>query len=79
MLLVFDGVKMGANVSLNGVPLGLAVDQYLRYEFSLKSAGAPLLAGTNANVLTVTFDPSLYVNGRFMACTGTRLCSSRTL
>jgi len=70
VLFVFDGIKMGANISLNGVPLGAAVDQFLRYELSAKAAGAKLLSGTNANVLTVSFDPSINVNGRFMACTG---------
>jgi hypothetical protein len=73
VLLVFDGIKMGANISLNGVPLGAALDQYLRYTFSLQSAGVALLPGDGANTLTVAFDPAVTVDGRFMACTGARI------
>ena len=35
-LLVFDGIKMGANVTLNGVALGTATDQFLRYEYAVR-------------------------------------------
>lgn len=35
VLLVFDGVKMGAHVALDGKPLGDVTDQFLRYSFSL--------------------------------------------
>ena len=68
---MFDGVKMGAKVTLNGVELGWAVDQYVRYEFPIKASGATLTSGDNANVLTVEFNSSTNVAGRFMACTGT--------
>ncbi len=67
---MFDGIKMAGMVSLNGVVLGTAVDQYLRYEFPVAASGATLLAGANANVLTVQFNSSVLVDGRFMACTG---------
>lgn len=40
-MLVFDGVKMGANVSLNNQPLGLIFDQHLRYTYSIKDALLP--------------------------------------
>ena len=35
MLLVFDGIKMGASISLDGVALGTAADQFLRYTFDV--------------------------------------------
>ncbi len=66
LLLVFDGVKMSSAVSLNGVSLGGTTDQYLRYVFSLKGKVA-----AGANVLTVTFDPTVAdTEGRWMACSG---------
>lgn len=68
-LLVFDGIKMGAHVYVNGQWLGDAVDQFLRYQFDL-SAAAAVLRADGANTVVVSFDPSLTVDGRFMACTG---------
>ena len=65
-VLVFDGVKMGANVVLNGKTIGTTTDQFLRYEFPLE-AGA-LTAG--ANTLEVVFNRSISCDGRWMACTG---------
>jgi beta-galactosidase/beta-glucuronidase len=67
-LLIFDGVKMGANVKLNGKVIGQTTDQFLRYEFPLD--GTLLQAGDDANTLTVEFDPSIDCHGRWMACTG---------
>ena len=67
-LLIFDGVKMGANVKLNGKLVGRTTDQFLRYEFPLD--GTLLQAGVGANTLTVEFDPSIDCQGRWMACTG---------
>ena len=67
-LLIFDGVKMGANVKLNGKVVGQTTDQFLRYEFPLD--GTLLKAGVGANTLTVEFDPSIDCQGRWMACTG---------
>ena len=71
ILLVFDGIKMGANISVNGVKLGEAVDQFLRYSFPLAASGA-LAAGSemSTHTLTVSFDSSACIGGRFMACTG---------
>lgn len=66
-LLVFDGIKMGANVTLNGRLIGVAQDQFLRYIYPLKASGA-LVTGTNT--LSVSFDKQIPVDGRFMACTG---------
>jgi hypothetical protein len=41
--LVFEGVKTGASIAVNGVLVGVAVDQFLRYSFDL--AGVGLRAG----------------------------------
>lgn len=64
MVLVLDGIKMGAVVTLNGHELGTASDQFLRYEFPV---GA-LLQSTNR--LTVEFKQDIRCTGRWMACTG---------
>jgi len=64
-LLVFDGVKMGAQVKVNGVELGKITDQFLRYTFLLKSLKPQL------NMLEVVFPgKSITCGGRWMACTG---------
>ena len=65
-LLVFEGIKMGAKVWLNGHHLGNASDQHRRYVFHV----APLLRPAG-NQLTVSFDPSIDMSaGRFMGCSG---------
>ena len=71
VLLVFDGIKMGATIAVNGVSLGVAADQFLRYSYPLSSGDHRLRYGAaQPNVLEVTFDSSIDVRGRFMACTG---------
>jgi hypothetical protein len=67
--LVFDGVKMGATVRVNGHTVGVVRDQFLRYAFTLGSEVA-LLPGPRANRLDVTFAEDVAEDGRFMACTG---------
>jgi beta-mannosidase len=71
--LVFDGVKMGATVSLNGVVLGTVTDQFLRYNFTITDLllrdGASGGHGSGNNTLAVAFDGTL-TGGRYMACTG---------
>ena len=67
LLLVFDGIKMGATVSFNGVFLGNATNQFVRYIFPLPPAS--VVTG-GANVIQVAFDASLSLAGRFMACSG---------
>lgn len=67
-MLVFDGVKMIADVTLNGVYLGYTSDQFLRYSYDVTSA---LSAPGSANVLTLSFAPSSDArNGeeRWMSC-----------
>jgi beta-galactosidase/beta-glucuronidase len=68
MLLVFDSVKMGASVVLNGEVLGDVQDQFLRYNFSVGRLLQP-----KDNVLKVNFYESTHVSnleGRFQACSG---------
>jgi len=65
-MLVFDGVKMGSRVLLDGVPVGNTTDQFLRYVFPVTLGAAP---GTR-HTLEVVFDPAIDCSGRWMACTG---------
>eukprot|EP00038_Savillea_parva_P004143 m.134586 g.134586 ORF g.134586 m.134586 type:complete len:1103 (-) comp11390_c0_seq3:144-3452(-) len=68
-LLVFDGVKMGATVRVNGHVVGVVSDQFLRYIFPLDAT--ILKSGPNANTLQVSFGVGdVAEQGRFMACTG---------
>ena len=67
LLLVFEGIKMGARVSINGVPLGNATNQHVRYVFPVPAAA--ITPGASARV-QVAFDPALQTPGRFMACSG---------
>jgi beta-galactosidase/beta-glucuronidase len=66
--LTFDGVKMAADVSLNGVYLGFTNDMFLRTVFDVTSA-----LRAKDNVLTVTFTTSSDPRneaGRWPACSG---------
>jgi beta-galactosidase/beta-glucuronidase len=69
VLLVADGVKMGAAVSLNGKNLGRFTDQFLRVSFPLKASGVLMQSGAS-NTLDVRFDSSIVCDGRWMACSG---------
>ena len=67
-LLVFDSVKMGATVTLNGAQLGVLQNQFLRYNFSVGALLKP-----TGNALRVAFAAStdaLNFEGRFQACSG---------
>lgn len=66
-MLVFDGIKMAGIIRLNGVEIGFAQDQFLRYEFSL-GAMASLLS--EANTVSVSFPSRKSIDARFMACAG---------
>jgi hypothetical protein len=71
---VFDGIKMGANVSVNGHFLFTAVDQFLRYTIPLPNS---VLAAGN-NTLAVHFSNSIDVGACAMcvcvfACVRVRL------
>lgn len=63
--LVFNSVKMGAAISLNGHVLGNTTNQHLRYTFEV----AALLVG-GSNTVVVRFDRSIETGGRFMGCSG---------
>ena len=67
VMLVMDGVKLGARVSLNGQVLGETSDQFIRYSWSV---GAVLNPPGLANHLAVEFDESIPCDGRYMACSG---------
>lgn len=69
LLLVFEGVKMGATVRVNGHVVGILRDQFLRYSIPLTSSTVRLLPGQHANRLDVTFG-DVAEDGRFMACSG---------
>eukprot|EP00663_Eupelagonemidae_sp_cell21sb_P007441 gene7441-6935_t len=64
VLLVFEGIKMGAQISLNGVALGNATDQFVRWIFPV---GQMLKA---SNEIEVAFDRRISAGGRFMAASG---------
>lgn len=67
-LIVFDGVKMGATVTLNGQALGTVVDQFLRYVYAVPTSS--LVSGTNTLSVSFPAFDALDTKGRFMACTG---------
>jgi|EP01046_Picozoa_sp_COSAG06_P025213 beta-mannosidase len=60
-LLVFGGIKMCAQILVNGKPALFATDQFLRYTL-------PVPAGDVK--LEVVFDPTKDVGGRYMASSG---------
>ena len=70
MLLVLDGVKMGAKITMNGKELGEVNDQFLRYTFPLDAADLVETAQSGAaHEITIAFDSSIDCGGRWMACT----------
>ena len=62
-MLIFEGIKMGATVTLDGKSLGTATDQWLRYTWPVKLGAGP-------HELTVSFDRSIDTHGRYMGCSG---------
>ncbi|CAB9515754.1 Beta-mannosidase A [Seminavis robusta] len=66
--LVVESLQMGATISWNGVFLANVTDQFLRYTLPIPTTALALAAKTNT--LSVTFDPSIETDGRFMACAG---------
>ena len=73
LLLVFDGIKMGADIYSNGVWIGRSIAQFERHVFSFrqllanKTTAGALKAG--ANTISVVFDPAINTE-LFMQCTG---------
>ena len=74
-VLVFDGIKMGAHISVNGVQIGQVADQFRRYVFPLPPSVLLHGAGASANTLEVAFDRNIDCGGRWMACTGGGACA----
>lgn len=77
VFLVFESVKMAADVSLNGVRLGSCTNEHLRYVFDATAALNRSCGGSSVpctNILTVNFPlPSVDTRndeGRYMACSG---------
>lgn len=79
-VLVLEGVKMGASVAVNGVFLGNVTDQFLRYSFVLNSSMLAHASHESTSIrrelaasrhqLSISFDPLIHTDGRFMACSG---------
>lgn len=65
-LLVFEGIKMGAVVSINSLTLGMVTDQFSRTVFAVP---AEALTG-EIETISVAFDSSIDCQNRWMACTG---------
>ena len=69
--LVLDSIKMTANVTLNGVALGMPTNQHRRYTYSVGS-----LLKASGNVLEIAFGPTTQdtasdaSGNRFMGCSG---------
>eukprot|EP01043_Picozoa_sp_COSAG02_P081514 COSAG02_NODE_19955_length_856_cov_0.759577_1_plen_256_part_01 len=66
VFLVFDGIKMGATIELDGHTVGVATDQWLRYSFPISK----LLSPATSHELSVTFDNAVDTHGRYMGCSG---------
>jgi beta-mannosidase len=65
-VLVVDGLKMGAVVSVDGIEVGRVADEFLRYAYPLPA---------NASGMSVAFPPvasnsAPLTHGRFAACSG---------
>lgn len=82
LLLVFEGVKMGAHILFDGVELGVVTNQFVRYVFPLPPAAAAAAAASassdgvhqklqqSVHELQVRFDGTLPIDNRFMPSTG---------
>jgi len=66
---VFDGIKMVSDISLNGIALGYTQDQFLRYTFDITAA----LKKGGSNTLVVSFPTGKDQRNseqRWMSCSG---------
>jgi beta-galactosidase/beta-glucuronidase len=66
VFVVFDGIKMGATIELDGHVVGVATDQWLRYSFPISK----MLSPAASHELSVTFDNAINTHGRYMGCSG---------
>lgn len=62
--LVLEGIKMGAEIYIDSNTVGQVTDQFLRYEFDIDDE-LDKAKGDRRHNLTISFDPSIHVNGRF--------------
>ena len=69
-VLVVEGIKMGASLTLNGVQLGQVTDQFLRYDYVIGEDVLQKAPDNNKHKLVVSFDPTISTDGRFMGCSG---------
>ena len=68
--IVFDGIKMVSDISLNGVSLGYTQDQFLRYTFDVTSS---IVKSGGSNTLVVSFptgNDQRNCEQRWMSCSG---------
>lgn len=76
--LVAESIKMGAHIGVNGIPVGIASNQFRRYLFRISQAiiekGSRLTIANGSDHLEISvevkFDPTIHTDGRFMACSG---------
>lgn len=66
---VLEGIKMGADVLVNGQKIGQVIDQFLRYDLEIGNdvlqKGVLYGRSLRRHNLTISFDPAIRVNGRF--------------
>ena len=67
--LVMESIQMGATIRWNGVFVANVTDQFLRYSLPITHEHLSVSGGIHHS-LSVTFDPSINTDGRFMACAG---------
>jgi hypothetical protein len=67
--LIIEGIQMGATIRWNGLFVVNVTDQFLRYSLPITNDHLSALGGVK-HILSVTFDPSIETDGRFMACAG---------
>ena len=68
--MVFDGIKMGGQIILNGHVLGNATNQFRRWVFPLAGPLGLELESNAINTLEVKFDDNIDTESRFMSCSG---------
>ena len=64
LLLVFEGVKLGAHVIVNGVEVGIVSNQFIRYLFWLPTE---IIHLGSLNKISLRFDSAIITNNRFVA------------
>ena len=70
LLLVFEGIKMGATVSFNQHVLGNATNQHRRWVWPVDPALLSTASPDGSHVVEVAFDSSIATEGRYMDCSG---------